>query len=453
MLEGIRYLRQLRTAKLASLMKSAERDAPDIEGSSDQEFNGFTLSAASIRYLTGFKAELPVSHDGAPLLVIDGNSLPTSRTWAEQAGAHASYLALPGLVEMVMRSPLRAEVPTAMVAAARTWLSALATNLGPRTPTEPTDESEAATMPLISLPGTADPGAVVTERPVLINADVSLFGVLSERAAREPVQRAVILLNTGADYHVGPNRLHVELARRWARLGIAVLRLDLGGLGDSETATGRRDDDVFPNAAIDEIRAAVHFMLARYDIKQVIVGGLCSGAYHALQAAINGLPVSEIFLVNPQNYFWKAGSAISDLQLAEVVSKPSEYGQRLFYLQTWRRLFSGDVSIPKIFSVFAMRVLLAAESTAREIARRLRIPMAQDLGVALEGIAAQGVRMLFVFAAGEPGIELLKLQGGSSVNRLGAQCQLHIVAGGDHIFSEHIPREAMVQLLTRELFR
>jgi hypothetical protein len=57
-----------------------------------------------------------------------------------------------------------------------------------------------------------------------------------------------------------------------------------------------------------------------------------------------------------------------------------------------------------------------------------------------------------MFARGEPGIELLNLQGGSSVGRLGEQCRVHILDGGDHIFSQRLQRIEMEDVLTNELF-
>jgi hypothetical protein len=41
----------------------------------------------------------------------------------------------------------------------------------------------------------------------------------------------------------------------------------------------------------------------------------------------------------------------------------------------------------------------------------LRIRLPHDLGWELEEIAARGVRIVFVFAAAEPGLDLLTIQG------------------------------------------
>jgi hypothetical protein len=60
--------------------------------------------------------------------------------------------------------------------------------------------------------------------------------------------------------------------------------------------------------------------------------------------------------------------------------------------------------------------------------------------------------MVFLFAKGEPGVDLLKLQGGSSIHRLGDRCRVHIIDGGDHIFSQRDHRVVMEEVLTKELF-
>jgi pimeloyl-ACP methyl ester carboxylesterase len=279
-----------------------------------------------------------------------------------------------------------------------------------------------------------------------------LFGIVTEPQPNERRRRGVILLNTGADYHIGANRMHVSLARRWARHGYVVLRLDLGGLGDSGTAVGCPDDEVFPPTAVEEIRNAIDFLRSRYDVGNMTIGGVCSGAYHALRAAGAGLPINQILMINPQNYFWKKGMRIDELQLAEVVRNPSVYLHRLFSRRAWKRLLSGDVSFVKIVHVYVTRFFLAIESMFRELARRMRVRLPRDLGSELEEIGARGIRMVFVFARGEPGIGLLRLQGGSSIRRLGDRCQIHIVSDGDHIFSQRDHRKVMEDLLTRELF-
>jgi len=286
---------------------------------------------------------------------------------------------------------------------------------------------------------------------VFFGADALLFGILTQPPANEIRRRAVILLNAGADHHIGASRLYVSMARRWAQHGYVVLRMDLAGLGDSGTRPGRAEDDVFPHEAVDDIRAAIEFLRASYGVRDVALVGLCSGAYHALRAAVVGLSVNRILMVNPQNYFWKPGETLQGLQLVEVLRNPGVYRERVFSLAAWKRMITGRVNILRIAKIYMQRPLLAAESTLRDIARRLHLRLPNDLGTELEEVVARGVRVAFVFARGEPGIDLLKLQAGNSVSRLAERCRIHTIDSGDHVFTRSGPRARMEQIVSDEL--
>jgi hypothetical protein len=64
----------------------------------------------------------------------------------------------------------------------------------------------------------------------------------------------------------------------------------------------------------------------------------------------------------------------------------------------------------------------------------------------------RGVRVAFIFASGEPGIGLLKIQGGSSIRKLGDRCHVRIVEHADHTFSVSGARSIMARILSDELF-
>jgi alpha-beta hydrolase superfamily lysophospholipase len=107
----------------------------------------------------------------------------------------------------------------------------------------------------------------------------------------------VVFLNVGRIAHPGPARLWVELARSWAAGGLRCLRVDLSGLGDSPTRPGRTELVEFPADALDDlddIRAAA----AAQEGADLIFVGLCSGADHAIEAALHG-PIASICVVNP----------------------------------------------------------------------------------------------------------------------------------------------------------
>jgi len=465
-ISGRRYLRELRTTVLAASLGSdpaeSSSDAPaDVPAGSagSMEVAGFSFSAATLAALAQVDLKVRDIPPVSEMLIIDGSSLPASRDWAEQVsglGIRTKYLALPGLVEMIMTAPQFATVPQEMIGAMRNWLMQL-----PVRPSASPDGGSgryralgpvpAAAM--MSLPDDGPAGqAPLIERPVFFTSESLLFGIVTEPRQGEMRRRAVILLNAGADYHIGASGMYVGLARRWAGRGYVVLRMDLAGLGDSGTRPGRPNDEIFPPAAMEDVRAAIELMRTRYGVNDITLAGVCSGAYHALRAAVAALPVSRVLMVNPENFFWKEGMTVRDIQMAELVRNPTVYRSRMLSVASWRRLITGRVNVRYVLKIYVQRVLLAVESTIRDLARVLRIRLPHDLGWDLEQIGQRGVRVVFVFARGEPGIELLTILGGLSVKRLGERCRVHIIDKADHVFSKSAPRAVLERILSEELF-
>jgi alpha-beta hydrolase superfamily lysophospholipase len=158
----------------------------------------------------------------------------------------------------------------------------------------------------------APPDAVaVTERPVTLGA-TGLFGILTEpsvaagtarhhrfRTSRGPVPEfaAALFLNAGSLHHVGPGRQWVELSRRWAAQGIRCLRMDLGGIGDSPATGPPGELSSYPPGALDDVAEGIRF-LAPDGPDDVLLLGLCSGAYHSLLAAPT-TRVGGVAVLNP----------------------------------------------------------------------------------------------------------------------------------------------------------
>jgi pimeloyl-ACP methyl ester carboxylesterase len=457
-ISGPSYLRELRTIRLAASLGTELAGSPRAASTDPMEVSGFSLSAATLSALAQVDLKTSALHV-SEALVIDGSRLPVSRTWAEKQtefGIRTNYLALPGLIEMIMTAPQFAVIPQEMIAAVTRWLLQLPfkTSAEPRVGLErnvdfcSTPLATAMSLPVV---GPAQ-HVLLTERPVFFTRETVLFGIVTEPDKSEIRRRAVILLNAGADYHIGASGMYVGFARRWARHGYVVLRMDLGGLGDSGTRSGRADDEVFPPAAIEDIRAAVEWMQHFYGVRDITLAGVCSGAYHALRAAVAAVPVSRILMINPKNFFRKESAGVNDLQVAELVRNPSLYRKQLLSTATWKRLLAGQIDVRYIMKVYLHRTALEVESTFRNWARRFRIRLPRDLGWELEQIGARGVRVVFVFARGEPGIDLLTIQGGSSVKRLGEHCRIHVIDGADHVFSRSAPRAVLEKILSDEIF-
>jgi alpha-beta hydrolase superfamily lysophospholipase len=454
-ISGRRYLRELRMTQLAAQLGRNPIDSTQ-KATGSSEFSGYTLSAATMAAL-GEVDLATLAPPASDMLIIDADNYPGSRGWADtlaERETRVSYLALPGLIGMLITAPHFAQVPHEMIEATNDWLrpfldrETLSRQIGNPKPLA----KELAVEPnILRLPADENKNSV-TERPVVFTTDAALFGIVTEPHAGEVRRRAVILLNPGADCHIGANRMHVSLARRWARRGYIVLRMDFAGLGDSGKRPGQPDNEVFSPAALDDVRAAIEFVRNRYGAADITLGGLCSGAYHSLRAAVAALPVNRILLINPENYFWQKGMRLEDLQLADIVRNPGVYRARVRSAAAWIRLLSGNVNIWRVLKVYVNRLSLALESVLRDFARLVRIHLPMDLGWELEDLAARGVRVIFIFARGEPGMDLLKLQAGSAVKRLRDHCSVHVIDNSDHTFTHSDRRAALEAILSDELF-
>lgn len=454
---GRRYLRELRAFQAtANTVPGFVPDAGNAQASAEDqglEITGFRLSAASVRTLESLDLSKLRQGPRTSALILDREDLPSAKAWATSlsaAGVTVSYEPLPGFTDMVS-TPHAAAVPVAMTAAMRRWFETRWSNIAIAEPPPAAPQAAAASLQIKDASGVE-----VIERALFIDARQTLFAVVSAPAQAggcSPTGHGVILLNVGATHHIGPNRLYVELGRQWAARGYVVMRMDIAGLGDSEIRGLEDGDRVYPPWALEDVAAAANLLRQRFGVTHVTLAGICAGAYHALRAAIGGLPVDTVLLVNPLTFQWKPGSTLSDLQISEVVRNPGVYARNVRSIRHWMKLLRGHVNIWRVLSVYLRRSWLGIESTLRDLCRRLRIRIPNDLGWNLQSVAARGVRIVFVFARGDAGRDLLRMQGGSALGRLGAGCRIHVIEGADHIFTQRPARMRLAELLSSELPR
>ena len=161
--------------------------------------------------------------------------------------------------------------------------------------------------------------------------DEWLYGVLHR--AREPVRRGVVLVVGGPQYRVGSHRQFVALARHLAQSGIAVLRFDYRGMGDS-LGEERNFEHVD-----DDIRAAIDCLLERApEVREVALWGLCDAASALLFYAGSDPRVVGLALLNP----WvRTEQTVAQTYLRHY------YVDRLRDPEFWRKLLTGELGIAK----------------------------------------------------------------------------------------------------------
>lgn len=136
------------------------------------------------------------------------------------------------------------------------------------------------------------------ERTLVFGPNDGLLGTLALPAA-SVTDTSVLLLNAGTIHRVGPHRINVRLARHLAAHGVASMRFDLAGHGDSARLTGEHS---FASQAVMDILAATDALTAASRTRRVAIFGICSGAYHAYSAALRDRRITGLLMYDAYRY-------------------------------------------------------------------------------------------------------------------------------------------------------
>lgn len=190
-----------------------------------------------------------------------------------------------------------------------------------------------------------------------------LVGVLAFPEA--PRELAVLIVVGGPQYRAGSHRQFTLLARELAAAGVASLRFDYRGMGDSGGAKR-----TFEHSG-EDIRAAIDELMRKAPaVRSVVIWGLCDAASAALFYAHGDARVCGLVLLNP----WvrtEQGLARAELR--------HYYGARLFQRSFWQKLARGEVQVGAALASLAARVSSARRSS--EPQERLPLPARMEEGL------------------------------------------------------------------------
>ena len=450
---GRAYVRELRA--LQQVMRST--DAADSAPTGDLlEAAGFTLTAETQAALAAVDLSRVERTPAPNVLIIDRADLPSNERWGKQLeaqGAAVERRTSDEYVEM-MRDAHDSSVAQKTIGATVDWLRRIAAANGQRDARAP---AIAAPRRTITLPPETESTGAIHETALWLGDDSPLFGVLSEprreaRAERAPPRRVVLLVNSGAVHHVGPNRLYVTIARRWAAQGDVVLRFDVSGIGDSPPRGQEPENVVYGPHAVDDLRRALEWLHLRYGDADYRALGLCSGAYHAFKAAVRGLPLTGVIVINPLTFFWKEGMSL-EYPDYKVVADVQRYQSSVKSVHSWRKLLTGKVNLLNLAQVLLSHARGGVGNRVRDVLRALHMPLKDDLGQELNAVAAKSMQVSFVFSTLDPGLPLLRTQGGAAFRRLENRKKVvvRLIDGADHTFTSRRMRAQLAAVLAEEL--
>ena len=290
------------------------------------------------------------------------------------------------------------------------------------------------------------------EKPLHFGTSGGLFGMLCQPKEADHSGLVVIIGNAGAASHHGVNRFHVTLARRLAAVGIASLRFDFNGLGESLPKEVDEASHVYETDRTLDIKAAIDAM-ENIGYRQFAVGGLCSGAFHVWRAALQDSRIQILVLLNPAVFFWRKGQPFTQ-------HVNSSNRSTRFYISTmrsrrgWKRLFRGELNVVtalRTLSAHAGRRLVALSSQA---IAALGWSIQEELpGQSMRRLSRRGVRTLVAVGIDDGGLEVVQSHFGKKGHKLTRLpgCSVALLSGVDHTLTLEPMRVAAAEVIVRFL--
>ncbi len=280
-ISGRAYLREQQALAALTLAPSVPRQDGAVE------VPGLLLGAATVRDLKRLDLRALPGAPAARVLALTRPDREGDRDALERVPADAiEILDAPDQAELMdVGSPYQV-LPEASIDRVTEWLDQCL---------PPTPRGLAPPAPAGSARIAVEHGQVLREHPVSLGP-LGLFGIATE-PIDPPDGPTVLLLNVANEHHTGPGRLWVEFARTWAAAGHRCVRFDMSGLGDSPARAGQPEFVARAPEAFEDVRD-VAAAVSPDDPGNVVLVGLCSSAYQAIESALELRP-KAVLAVNP----------------------------------------------------------------------------------------------------------------------------------------------------------
>ena len=282
------------------------------------------------------------------------------------------------------------------------------------------------------------------EKPVVFGGG-RYAGVFCRPHRAKSQAPAVLIVNTGGVHRVGDARLAVLMARRLAAQGIASLRMDMGGLGDSlYHESSATLEDTYARHSVSDAVAGVDWLTAA-GYAGVVTFGVCSGAYVSLHAALAHPRVVGCMSINLPFFFWSGPQTKPG---AQRVESSQVYWRSVRNPRKWVRLLTGQAN---------------GRAIALELARRWSVRLASLASNTLDGmfglststgairgllkdLERKGVQTSLVYGSLDVGLDELEIRFGRNGNGLRklSNVTVDVVENVDHSLFSRGAREIVM---------
>ena len=412
---GRAYVRELRAHRQSWLSTPSGMNAEPIADTDRYvEAFGFGLHGDDIARLAEIDLQRDTTRPARRVLVLDSadrNRLPALLDHYAAQGVEVRREPFDERDAFIIEALYSAE-PVEAFAKVAAWLAA--SPVADRSAAADRAAARNAVQPLQSATELRIAEAAATERHVVFGP---YFGVYCEPDRPRGDAPAMLFVNTGASHHIGDGRIFVLFARRLAALGIASLRMDLGGFGDAAVAAPEITlDTIYSDTSCRDAMAGADWLVA-HGHARVATFGVCGGAFVGLHACSRHPAIAGAFGVNLQKFIWDGAGR-----------NPGEHGlaSSKVYLRAaltpdkWRRALRGQSNPLRIARVLAGRVTRRiVVNTAAWIEQTTGWPVAaSEVRALIRAIHAKRVHLRLVYGDLDVGLDEARVQFGARLRGL-----------------------------------
>lgn len=409
---GRHYVRELRAHRQSWMSTPAGMNAdPIVDPDTYVEAFGFGLHGGDIVRLGAVELRRDTAKPARRVLLLDSNDRGRTQTLAEHYADHGASVECHDFDECdrFVIEALYSEEPVAAFSRVTDWLAQGVAEVSRVQPTLPREDAREAVAPELVLAACR-----AVERPVVFG---DYFGVYCEPVVPRADAPAVLFVNTGASHHIGDGRIFVLFARRLALLGIASLRMDLGGLGDAvPSASAITLDSIYADAASHDACAGVDWLVARGHAHAVSFG-VCGGAFAGLHACARHPRLVGSFGVNLQKFVWDGGVRAPG---AHQFASSKVYWRSALTRAKWSRALRGQSHPLRIARVLGKRLMRRCWLGATGwVEHRTGWPLrANPVRDVIRTIHAKGAHLRLAYGEFDVGLDEARMQFGARLGGL-----------------------------------
>jgi alpha-beta hydrolase superfamily lysophospholipase len=234
----------------------------------------------------------------------------------------------------------------------------------------------------------------------------------------------MLLTNSGVIPRSGPHRMNVHLARRLAKLGVASIRFDLSGLGDTQRPPGTA---YVGEQWIADTRDVMNFAQVQFSCQRFAMIGFCSGAYVAYKTALQDERLAAAVL-------W------------DLYAYPTMQSRlRTLAYRLHRTGVMGAVA--KLTAKLKQNISAQPSAEEQQTFASASSPSAQEYADDLNTLSARGMALIILHSGGEPMSYNYRGQFDASLGQLGLRGKVDF----DYLQrSDHLLTQAHAQQLFTE---